>query len=294
MPWSTWRASLRPGRSTTTRSPRTTSGPNVCITCTASWAPTPPSPPETRSLTLRFLIRRAWRASWSQLRRQGLHPSPLPLGIRDGCILCNTCNSFACKIHAKSESEVCCVRPALEQPNVELWTNAYAKRLITNAAGDTIVAVEVERNGETQRLESSLFIVSCGAVNSAALMLRSANDKHPTGLANSSGLVGRRYMAHLATMMQGFHPFRKNATRVPEDGGDQRLLFSRAGDEVSAGTYSIAGPHARRDGADGRPSGAVVVVRLVGRARRGLAGHVRRPARTWTIAWRSIGTAASG
>ncbi|MSO57046.1 MAG: GMC family oxidoreductase [Acidobacteria bacterium] len=147
-----------------------------------------------------------------QLRRQGLHPSPLPLGLRDGCILCNTCNSFACKVHAKSEAEVCCVRPALQHPNVELWTNAYAKRLVTNAAGDSIVAVEVERNGEMLRIESSLFIVSCGAVNSAALMLRSANEKHPSGLANSSGLVGRRYMAHLATMMQGFHPFRKNAT----------------------------------------------------------------------------------
>ena len=147
-----------------------------------------------------------------QLRRQGLHPSPLPLGIRDGCVLCNTCNSFACKVHAKSESEVCCVRPALEQPNVTLWTNAYAKRLITNAAGDKIVAVEVERNGDALRIESSLFIVSCGAVNSAALLLRSTSDTHPAGLANSSGLVGRRYMAHLATMMQGFHPFRKNAT----------------------------------------------------------------------------------
>jgi choline dehydrogenase-like flavoprotein len=49
-------------------------------------------------------------------------------------------------------------------------------------------------------------------VNSAALLLRSATDKHPNGLANSSGLVGKRYMAHLATMMQGFHPFRVNDT----------------------------------------------------------------------------------
>ena len=49
-------------------------------------------------------------------------------------------------------------------------------------------------------------------MNSAALLLRSATDRHPNGLANSSGLVGRRYMAHLATMMQGFHPFRLNAT----------------------------------------------------------------------------------
>ncbi len=147
-----------------------------------------------------------------QLRSLGLHPSPLPLGLRDNCILCNTCNSFACKLHAKSEAEVCCVRPALERPNVELWTHAFAKRLLTNAAGTKVEAVEIERNGSTMRVDAPLIIVSCGAVNSAALLLRSATDKHPNGLANSSGLVGRRYMAHLATMMQGFHPFRKNAT----------------------------------------------------------------------------------
>jgi choline dehydrogenase-like flavoprotein len=104
------------------------------------------------------------------------------------------------------------VRPALQRSNVSLWTNAFARRLVTNAAGTRVGAVEVERDGETIRVESSLVVVSCGAANSAALLLRSANDKHPNGLANSSGLVGRRYMAHLATMMQGFHPFRKNAT----------------------------------------------------------------------------------
>jgi choline dehydrogenase-like flavoprotein len=147
-----------------------------------------------------------------QLRRQGLHPSPLPLGLRDGCILCNTCNSFPCKLHAKSEADVCCVRPAIQRPNVTLWTNAFARRLMTDAAGRRIVAVEVERNGETVRVEGSVFMVSCGAVNSAALMLRSVNSAHPNGLANSSGLVGRRYMAHLATMMEGFHPFRRNDT----------------------------------------------------------------------------------
>jgi choline dehydrogenase-like flavoprotein len=145
------------------------------------------------------------------LRAQGLHPSPLPLAIRDGCILCNTCNSFACKLHAKGEADICCVRPALDRPNVRLWTNAFARRLIANRSGARVEAVEVEKGGETIRVESSLVIVACGAVNSAALLLRSADDKHPRGLANSSGLVGRRYMAHLATMMQGFHPFRKNA-----------------------------------------------------------------------------------
>jgi choline dehydrogenase-like flavoprotein len=147
-----------------------------------------------------------------QFRSFGLHPAPLPLGLLDGCVLCNTCNSFACKVHAKSEADVCCVRPAIQRPTVTLWTNATATRLLTNQSGDRVEAAEVLRDGETIRVESPLFVVSCGAVNSAALLLRSANAAHPHGLANSSGLVGRRYMAHLATMMQGFHPFRSNDT----------------------------------------------------------------------------------
>jgi choline dehydrogenase-like flavoprotein len=150
-----------------------------------------------------------------QLRALGLHPSPLPLGLlrpgaQDGCQLCNTCNSFPCKVHAKSDADICCIRPLLQQPTVTLWINALARRLVTDPAGRRVEAVEVERNGEMQRVEAPLVIVSCGAVNSAALLLRSASDRHPKGLANSSGLVGRRYMAHLATMMQGFHPFRLN------------------------------------------------------------------------------------
>jgi len=148
----------------------------------------------------------------AELQQHGLHPSPLPLGLRDGCILCRTCNSFACKIHAKSEADVCCLRPALERPNVTLWTKTCAQRLITDAAGRRVQAVELRRNGETVRVHAAVFIVSCGAINSAALLLRSANEAHPDGLANSSGLVGRRYMAHHATMMQGFHPFQPNDT----------------------------------------------------------------------------------
>ena len=163
-----------------------------------------PYPPVPHSDGMAALVER--------FRSFGLHPSPLPLGLLDGCVLCNTCNSFACKVHAKSEADVCCIRPAIQQPTVTLWTNANATRLTTNPSGDRVVAVEVVRNGETVRVEAPLFVVSCGAVNSAALLLRSAGAAHPDGIANSSGLVGRRYMAHLATMMQGFHPFRLNDT----------------------------------------------------------------------------------
>lgn len=152
-----------------------------------------------------------------RLRSQGLHPSPLPLGLirpgePGGCILCNTCNSFPCRVDGKSDADVLCVRPACQRGNVTLWTEAVATRLLTDGTGRTVTTVEVERHGRRDIVRAGLVVVSCGAVNSAALLLRSASDAHPDGLANSSGLVGRRYMAHLATMMQGFHPFRRNTT----------------------------------------------------------------------------------
>jgi choline dehydrogenase-like flavoprotein len=153
----------------------------------------------------------------TRLRQQGLHPSSLPLGLLNpgqpgGCVLCDTCNSFPCKLQAKSDAETCGVRPAVRSANVTLWTNTRARRLIAATDGRRVEAVEVDRAGEVLRLEARLFVVSCGAVNSAALLLRSATDRQPAGLANSSGMVGTRYMAHLATMMQGFHPLRKNTT----------------------------------------------------------------------------------
>jgi choline dehydrogenase-like flavoprotein len=173
----------------------------------------------------------AMAAIVDQLRQQGLHPAPLPLGLRDGCVLCNTCNSFVCKLHAKSDADVCCVRDAIQRSNVTLWTNVLAQRLLTDASGKRLEAVQVLRNGESIRVEAPIIVVSCGAVNSAALLLRSANASHPNGLANSSGLVGRRYMAHLATMMQGFHPFRKNET-----------VFQKT---VAINDYYFSGPHTK-------------------------------------------------
>ncbi len=169
----------------------------------------------------------------ARLREQGLHPSPLPLGLLNpgdpnGCRLCNTCNSFVCRVHAKSDADVIAVRPAAAYPNVTLWTNACARRLIHEPSGRTIEAVEIERAGAIERIEASTFVASCGAINSAALLLRSASDKHPDGLANSSGLVGRRYMAHLATMLEGVR-WHKNADEF------QKTL--------AINDFYLAGPH---------------------------------------------------
>ncbi len=152
-----------------------------------------------------------------RLRDQGLHPAHLPLGLVSpglpgGCILCSTCNSFPCRIRAKSDADTICVEPALTSPTVTMWTGARALRLVTDASGRRVTGVEVDRRGEPVHVTGGTVVLSAGAVNSAALLLRSATDRHPDGLGNSSGLVGRRYMAHLSTMMEAFHPFTRNPT----------------------------------------------------------------------------------
>ena len=54
----------------------------------------------------------------------------------------------------------------------------------------------VERDGTSEVYGGNIVVVSCGAANSAKLLLMSANDQHPHGLANGSDQVGRNYMFH--------------------------------------------------------------------------------------------------
>ena len=138
------------------------------------------------------------------LEAAGYHPFHAPCGIRlneanmpySACVRCQTCDGFPCLVHAKSDAEVLGVRPALEHANVTLLTNAQAVRLETNEAGTAVTEVVVERDGETERYAGDIVVVACGAANTAKLLLVSANDKHPNGLANGSDQVGRNYMFH--------------------------------------------------------------------------------------------------
>jgi choline dehydrogenase-like flavoprotein len=111
-------------------------------------------------------------------------------------VRCINCDGFPCLVHGKSDADVLGVRPALEHPNVTLLTNARAVRLETNDAGTVVTGVVAERDGRTERYAGDVVVLACGAANTAALLLCSANDTHPNGLANGSDQVGRNYMFH--------------------------------------------------------------------------------------------------
>ena len=155
-------------------------------------------------------------ALMEKLRAQGLHPYCLPMAVdlREGgrCIRCKTCDGFPCKLHAKGDAEICLLKPAIETGNIELWTNALARRILTDERGLRATAVELQRCGETVTVYGDRIIVACGAVNSAILLLRSANSHHPDGLANSSGMLGRNYMMHNNTALTAVKPLEENPT----------------------------------------------------------------------------------
>jgi choline dehydrogenase-like flavoprotein len=141
--------------------------------------------------------------------RMGLRPFHTPLGVMldeknahaSKCIRCNTCDGFPCLLYAKSDAQVLGVDPALEYPNVSLLTDAYVESLETVASGHEVKKVVARKDGELQEFSADIVVVSCGAINSAALLLRSANEKHANGLANGSDVVGRHYMGHVNSVL---------------------------------------------------------------------------------------------
>lgn len=139
------------------------------------------------------------------LQAKGLHPYYTPMGIRlnevqkhlSTCIRCNTCDGFPCLVQAKSDAEISAVRPIMGESNVTLLTEARVLRLQTSVSGREITGVEVDVQGEVQTFSGDIVAIACGAINSSVLLLKSASEKHPHGLANSSGLVGRNFMKHV-------------------------------------------------------------------------------------------------
>jgi choline dehydrogenase-like flavoprotein len=157
------------------------------------------------------------------LERTGHRPFPLPLAVlldeKNGkvqrtstCVRCDAFDGYPCPVNGKADAQVICVEPALKHANVTLLTNAFVERLETEPAGRSVSAVCVDHEGIKEAYAADIVVVACGALNSALLLLRSACDRHPDGLANSSGVVGRHYMRHNNTAFMAISR-RRNPTK---------------------------------------------------------------------------------
>lgn len=184
----------------------------------------------------------------ADLERSGLRPFWLPMGImidesapeRSPCIRCATCDGFPCLVRAKADAHVVCVEPALTHPNVTLLTGAYVSRLHTTPDGRRVDAVEVERDGARERYTADVVVMAAGAINSAALLLRSATDRHPHGLANGSGQVGRNLMLHNNSSLIAFS-HEKNPTRFQKTLGINDFYYGDGEWDYPLGAMQMLG-----------------------------------------------------
>jgi len=180
-----------------------------------------------------------------RLQAQGLKPFPMPSAVDYGpqgrCLRCENCDAFPCKINAKGDAETCLVQPACRSDNLTLQDQSYVERLETDETGRKIVAAIVNSGGRQERITAHTFVLSAGAINSAALLLRSANARNPRGLANSSDVVGRHYMTHNTSALMAVHPFRINETQFPKTLAVHDYYFGDGPGDFPLGSLQLLG-----------------------------------------------------
>ena len=195
-------------------------------------------------------------------------------------------------MHAKADADVIAVRPVLDQPNVTLMVNSEVVRLQTDPSGRTVTGVVVSRDGEQETYRASIVVLAAGAANSARILLRSASDAHPAGLANGSDQVGRNYMFHnsKAAVALGKEPnetvFQKtlaiNDFDLPGGRNEWPLGNIQMLGKVERHGHEGRGAASDQAGAEAQPGGSRP-------ARGGLLAHHRRPAEAGEPGHRRLG-----
>ena len=160
----------------------------------------------------------------------GLHADVQPHAIlsqpyngRPACTSCGFCMFYGCEMSAKSTSLSAMIPLAEASGNCELRTESAAFQIVTDDQGRASEVLYYDQDGNEQGQRTKAVVLSANGVESARLLLMSATEKHPDGLANSSGYVGRNLMfnSHAFTGATFEHPLNEykgvQATRVVQD-----------------------------------------------------------------------------
>ncbi|MEL6959790.1 MAG: GMC family oxidoreductase [Pseudomonadota bacterium] len=176
------------------------------------------------------------------LQAQGLHPSHIPLGVdleRWMAAGAGTWDGHPNTSGGKTDGETA-IDVALSHPNVTLRTDTRVHRIVADADG-TITGVEVDGPNGPQTLTAKSYALAAGAVQSAALLLRSANEAFPTGLANRSDQVGRNFMNHNCSAVLALHPFRRNLSSYQKTLMLNDFYLSGGPDDTPLGNIQMLG-----------------------------------------------------
>jgi choline dehydrogenase-like flavoprotein len=131
---------------------------------------------------------------------------------RAECHYCGPCHR-GCSTGSYFASTSSTLPAAAATGRLTLVPNALVHRVTLDeeARADGVLYFDTA-TGEEQRVEAPIVILAASTLASARLLLGSADERFPNGLANSSGLVGRYLMDHIfAVGADGYLPLRRGA-----------------------------------------------------------------------------------
>lgn len=176
-----------------------------------------PTPPHALNLASRAIKRGT--------DKLGLHLVREPLAIptrdwngRPACINAGTCR-FGCKIAAKSSIDVTYIPKAEKTKRVEIRAGCMARKITLDPGGRARSVVYFDQGGQEQEVFARVIVAAGNAVETPRLLLMSKSKIFPDGLANSSGLVGKRLMEHLSVFAFGVFEERLDPWRGVPTGG---------------------------------------------------------------------------
>ncbi len=181
-----------------------------------------------------------------RLERSGCKVAAIPRGLdyragKGACVLCPTCDAHYCSLDAKMDAEIAAVRPALATGNVELATGTECLRVLTNAAGNRAEGAVLRRNGVEQTVFARTVAISAGVPHSALLLRRSRSNRHPNGLGNQRGALGRYLAAHSTGMIFPFVSWRRVPAAHTKSFAINTYYSARPGWPYPLGTIQVAG-----------------------------------------------------
>ncbi|MEO1074507.1 MAG: GMC family oxidoreductase [Bacteroidota bacterium] len=198
------------------------------------------------------------------LRTAGLQPLDLPMGVKFseanpgggefvlrevfGAMGRAAFDGYPDMLHLKMDAETATVIPAAANDNVDLVTDALATKVLTNASGTEVTGIDVTVGGETVRYTADVYVLAAGAIQTPALLFRSANSAHPNGLANTSGRVGRHFMRHVTSKFYTVASQTPNPTRFQKTLAINDFYFGAKDgsefDTIPLGHVHLMGKHA--------------------------------------------------
>jgi choline dehydrogenase-like flavoprotein len=141
-----------------------------------------------------------------------------PLNGRAACHYCGQCGR-GCSTHSNFSTPSVLLPPALKTGKLKIVTGAMAREVLTDAEGlATGVSYIDTATGGEETVRAKVVVLAASACESARLLLNSRSVRHPGGLANSSGTVGRYLTDTPGTSISGFVPALANGIPHNEDG----------------------------------------------------------------------------